>query len=153
MVLITRRRGVWDLKGCSSSLSDPPPYPSSASSTNMGINPCDSPTWPNNCPWVTNVGATKVYPGKTVFEPESAVYDPAGHPYSVNYSSGGGFSNIHATPKYQQAAVDTFFKEHNPPYKGYSVLVNDTDQIPALEKKGIYNRIGRGIPDVCSTRP
>ncbi|MCJ1323789.1 hypothetical protein MMC10_000450 [Thelotrema lepadinum] len=109
-----------------------------------------NPTWPNNCPWVTNVGATKVYPGKTVFEPESAVYDPAGHPYSVNYSSGGGFSNIHATPKYQQAAVDTFFKEHNPPYKGYSVLVNDTDQIPALEKKGIYNRIGRGIPDVAA---
>lgn len=107
-----------------------------------------NPTWPTNCPWLTAVGATKVYPGKTVFEPESAVYDPAGHPYAVNYSSGGGFSNIHATPDYQKAAVATFFEQHDPPYKGYSVLVNDTAQIPALESQGQYNRIGRGIPDV-----
>ena len=34
-----------------------------------------------SCPYLTNVGATKVYPGKTVFDPESAVVDPAGHPY------------------------------------------------------------------------
>lgn len=45
-----------------------------------------SPTQPNSCPWVTNVGATKVYAGKTVFEPESAAYDPDP---SFNYSSGG----------------------------------------------------------------
>lgn len=45
-----------------------------------------APTQPNSCPWLTNVGATKVYEGKTVFEPESAVYDPAP---SFNYSSSG----------------------------------------------------------------
>lgn len=49
-----------------------------------------NPTWPNTCPYVLNVGATKVYPGRTVYEPESAVYDPAGQPYPVNFSSGGG---------------------------------------------------------------
>ena len=32
-----------------------------------------SPTQPNSCPYLTNVGVTKVYPGHTVFEPESAV--------------------------------------------------------------------------------
>src|SRR4051794_34345631 len=58
-----------------------------------------------SCPYVTNVGATKVYPGKTVFDPESAVVDPIGEPYSRAYSSGGGFSNIYGQPKYQQAAV------------------------------------------------
>lgn len=45
-----------------------------------------APTQPNSCPWLTNVGATKVYDGKTVLEPESAVYDPGA---SFNYSSSG----------------------------------------------------------------
>lgn len=40
----------------------------------------------NNCPWVTDVGATKVYEGRTVFEPESAAYDPDP---DFNYSSSG----------------------------------------------------------------
>lgn len=45
-----------------------------------------SPSQPNGCPWLTNVGATKVYEGKTVFQPESAAldFDP-----NFNFSSGG----------------------------------------------------------------
>lgn len=101
-----------------------------------------SPDWPANCPWVTAVGATKVYPGQTVYDPESAVVDPAGHPYSIAFSSGGGFSNIYGTPSYQQDAVATFFADHNPPYPYYSG--NDTNGT------GIYNRIGRGYPDVAA---
>lgn len=54
---------------------------------------------------MTNVGATKLYPGQTVLDPESAVVDPIGDPYSVAYSSGGGFSNIYSIPEYQAAAV------------------------------------------------
>lgn len=117
-----------------------------------------NPTWPNTCPWVTNVGATKVYPGHTVFQPESAVFDPAGHPYDVNYSSGGGFSNVYPVPKYQKAAVDLFFAEHNPPYPSYSGLVANAPNpaLPPVAKLaghsgGIYNRIGRGVPDVSLT--
>ncbi|KAH8814814.1 peptidase S8/S53 domain-containing protein [Xylogone sp. PMI_703] len=117
-----------------------------------------NPTWPDNCPYVTSVGATKVYPGKTVYDPESAVYDPAGHPYSVNFSSGGGFSNVYGVPDYQKTAVANFFKHHNPPYPYYSGLANDTGDITALpdigalagSTGGIYNRIGRGIPDVAA---
>lgn len=118
-----------------------------------------NPTWPNNCPWVTNVGATKVYPGKTVFEPESAVFDPAGYPYAVNYSSGGGFSNVYPAPDYQKAAVATYFKDHDPPYSYYSGLVQDSSDVYAKpdvvalagSSGGVYNRIGRGIPDVSFT--
>ena len=116
-----------------------------------------NPTWPNNCPWITNVGATKVYPGYTVNDPESAVFDPVGHPYHVNYSSGGGFSNVYPVPAYQKSAVDTFFADHDPPYPYYSGLV---DNAPLPEKPdvvalagssgGIYSRIGRGIPDVAA---
>jgi tripeptidyl-peptidase I len=117
-----------------------------------------NPTWPGTCPYVTSVGATKVYPGYTVSDPESAVYDPAGDPYAVNYSSGGGFSNVYPIPDYQAAQVATFFKQHNPPYPYYSALSNNTGDIKLLpdvgalagSTGGIYNRIGRGIPDVAA---
>lgn len=97
-----------------------------------------------------------MYPGKTVFEPESAVFDPAGFPYAVNFSSGGGFSNVYAVPSYQAAAVKTFFDDFQPEYPSYSGLVSDSDDVYekpdvvalAGDSGGIYNRIGRGIPDV-----
>jgi tripeptidyl-peptidase-1 len=81
-----------------------------------------------------------------VNDPESAVYDPAGFPYSVNFSSGGGFSNVYPVPA------------HNPPYPYYSGLVADTGDIQTLpdvaalagSTGGIYNRIGRGVPDVAA---
>jgi tripeptidyl-peptidase I len=86
-----------------------------------------------------------------VYQPESAVFDPAGHPYGVNFSSGGGFSNLYPIPKYQQAALANYFKDHSPPYKSYSAIVNNTSEIASLGKDGgIYNRIGRGIPDVSA---
>jgi tripeptidyl-peptidase-1 len=91
-----------------------------------------------SCPYVTSVGATKVYPGMTVFEPESAVVDPAGHPYSIAFYSGGGFSNIYPQPDYQKAAVASFFKNYNPPYPYYE----GNSSFGA--NGGIYNRIGRG---------
>ena len=119
-----------------------------------------NPTWPNTCPYVTNVGGTKVYPGHSVHgpNPESAVFDPAGHPYHVNFSSGGGFSNVYKAPKYQQSALAHYFKNHDPGYPHYSAVVNDTDDITKLPNitklvgntKGIYNRIGRGVPDVAA---
>ncbi|KAF7198229.1 Aorsin, partial [Pseudocercospora fuligena] len=116
-----------------------------------------NPTWPNTCPYVTNVGATKVYPGYTVYDPESAVYDPAGHPYSVNFSSGGGFSNIYPIPDYQKSAVATYFRDHDPGLPYYSALAQDAPNptlvnISALAGNtgGIYNRLGRGVPDVAA---
>lgn len=99
-----------------------------------------SPTQPNSCPYLTNVGATKVYPGHTVFEPESAANDPAGDPYSSAFSSSGGFSNIFDAPAYQKEAIATYFADHNPPYPYYfNGQYNSTNG-------GLYNRNGRGIP-------
>ncbi|KAI1868901.1 hypothetical protein JX265_006880 [Neoarthrinium moseri] len=132
------------------------PQPYGFDGPNGCLGPKDNlfnPTWPNNCPWLTNVGATKVYRGYTVFEPESAVFDPG----RVNYSSGGGFSNIYPVPDYQKIAVDRFFKDHEPVYPAYSGLIADADNytlpnITALagNSGGIYNRMGRGIPDVAA---
>ncbi|KAL9108243.1 MAG: hypothetical protein Q9227_006981 [Pyrenula ochraceoflavens] len=96
------------------------------------------------CNELTNVGATKVYPGRTVNDPESAVVDPPGMPYRSAFSSGGGFSNIFPIPSYQSAAVQNFFSAHDPPYPYYSGGQN----IGA--NGGLYNRLGRGIPDVAA---
>lgn len=95
-------------------------------------------------PPVTNVGATKVYPGQSVTDPESAANDPAGHPYASAFSSGGGFSNIYSVPSYQQKAVAAYFANHKPSYKSYPF--NST--IGA--NGGIYNAGGRGYPDVAA---
>lgn len=112
-----------------------------------------NPTWPNNCPWITNVGATKVYPGYTVADPESAVFDPG----RVNYSSGGGFSNLYDVPSYQKQAVDLFFQDHNPAYPYYEGFSPDSGNytLPNITELagntgGVYNRLGRGIPDVAA---
>jgi tripeptidyl-peptidase-1 len=105
-----------------------------------------NPAWPNTCPYITNVGATKVYPGRTVYEPESAVVDPVGHPYRSAFSSGGGFSNIYPVPDYQKDAVADFFANNNPPYPYYTNALDGS--IPLTG--GLYNRIGRGYPDVAA---
>lgn len=107
-----------------------------------------SPAFPNTCPYITNVGATKVYPGHSVNEtqPESAAYDPAGHPYQRAFASGGGFSNIYPVPSYQQAAVSAFLSNHTPPYKSYPGPGNASFG----QDGGIYNRDGRAYPDVSA---
>ena len=91
-----------------------------------------NPTWPNSCPYVLNVGATKVYPGRTVYEPESAVYDPAGPDLAANYSSGGGFSNVFPIPSYQKSAVNTFFTDHDPKHPYYSALATTSPSSPYI---------------------
>ena len=62
-----------------------------------------------------------MYPGYTVFDPESVAYDPVGQ-YAVNYSSGGGFSNIFPPASYQKKALAKYFNEHDPGYPYYSEL-------------------------------
>jgi tripeptidyl-peptidase-1 len=112
-----------------------------------------NPTWPVNCPWVTAVGWTEVEAGMTVVEPESAAEQRLD---GLHYSSGGGFSNVYSYPAYQEDAIRTYFAKHDPPYAHYSGLVGDSNNVYkkpdvsalAGSSGGVYNRIGRGIPDV-----
>jgi len=94
-----------------------------------------------------------MYPGSKVTDaqPESAVLDPDPPPYS----SGGGFSNVYPIPDYQSKAIATYFESYNPPYPYYSALSPDSSSPPDIaaivgNSTGIYNRIGRGIPDVSA---
>jgi len=92
-----------------------------------------NPQFPASCPYVTAVGGTEVFPGKTVNDPESAWP-----------SSGGGFSNIFSSPSYQKAAVSSYFNNSDPGYAYYS----GTDKLGA--NGGLYNRSGRAYPDVSA---
>ncbi|KAL8785889.1 MAG: hypothetical protein Q9213_003121 [Squamulea squamosa] len=79
------------------------------------------PSFPDGCPYVTSVGATKN------FNPEVVAFDPRN-----GFVSGGGFSNYFQRPSYQDAAVT--------PY-----ITSLGDQF-----KGLYNKGGRGYPDIAA---
>lgn len=56
-----------------------------------------------------------------------------------------GFSNIFGIPDYQADALATYFADHEPPYPYYS----DGNWENATNG-GLYNRNGRGIPDISA---
>ena len=62
------------------------------------------------------------------------------------FGSGGGFSNIYSIPSYQSKAVSTYLTQHTPPSQAYSG--NNNQNICA--GGGIYNKAGRGYPDVSA---
>ncbi|PSR97824.1 putative protease S8 tripeptidyl peptidase I [Coniella lustricola] len=101
-----------------------------------------APTQPNSCPWLTNVGATQINSGSSVYDAEVAADQNLS---GFNYSSSGGFSNIFGIPSYQTDAIATYFADHDPSYPYYY----DGNYLNATNG-GLYNRNGRGIPDVAA---
>ena len=79
------------------------------------------PAFPAGCPYVTTVGATQQ------FDPEIAAGDT-----NNGFTSGGGFSNYFPQPSYQTMQVNDYL---------YGL---DT------EYAGLYNRTGRGYPDIAA---
>lgn len=65
-----------------------------------------NPAFPSTCPYITSIGATEVYPGRKVTDPEGASNEVI--------FSGGGFSNVFPIPTYQTTAVGSYFKLHKP---------------------------------------
>jgi tripeptidyl-peptidase-1 len=104
-----------------------------------------NPSFPT-CPYVTDVGATRLYDDQTVLDPESAMQANLG-PGAELFASAGGFANYFPVPSYQTAAIDNYFKYHDPGLPYY--IANDqATNIGA--GGGIYNRAGRGFPDVSA---
>lgn len=81
------------------------------------------PSFPDGCPYVTSVGATKN------FAPEVAAFDARN-----GFASGGGFSNYFARPSYQN---------DNKVVKNYISSLGG-------EFAGLFNPSGRGYPDVSA---
>ncbi|RDW69349.1 subtilisin-like protein [Coleophoma cylindrospora] len=98
-----------------------------------------SPDFPATCPYITTVGATSLPAGaKANAHAEVAV---------TSFPSGGGFSNIYATPDYQQDAVASYLQGPNKPtYPSYQT----TDLMNIGAGGGIYNSAGRAYPDVSA---
>ena len=108
--------------------------------------------------YVTVVGGTRLYPNDTIKDPESAMQvnltafnianDPTGPeapPYDL-FASNGGFSNDFTRPSYQASAVANYLAKYAPDVPYYIANVDGTN-IGA--NGGVYNRAGRGYPDVA----
>ncbi len=80
------------------------------------------PSFPATCPFVTAVGSTRH------INPEMVAFDAR-----TDFVSGGGFSNYFSRPSYQNQAVSVYLEDH---------LGSQFD--------GLYNREGRGIPDISA---
>jgi tripeptidyl-peptidase-1 len=67
----------------------------------------------------------------------------------TRFPSGGGFSNINTRPSYQNSTLATYFAEHDPGYKSYSTSGTNNPSA-ATTNGGLYNRAGRGYPDISA---
>ncbi|KAK6440381.1 hypothetical protein LTR95_003388 [Oleoguttula sp. CCFEE 5521] len=104
-----------------------------------------TPDWPSSCPYITSVGGTQVEPDKTIKDPEGAMQTAlTGAPL---FSSGGGFSNHFPQPSYQAASVQQYFARHDP---GHPYYYANADASNIGQNGGIYNRAGRGFPDIAA---
>lgn len=103
-----------------------------------------NPQYPSNCPYVTSVGGSMLYNGQSANDSESVMHANLGGS-ATGFSSAGGFANYFGRPWYQELAVQHYFdtaKPKHPSYAGIGVDTNNTE--------GVYNRIGRGMPDVAA---
>ncbi|KAJ5994597.1 hypothetical protein N7451_010321 [Penicillium sp. IBT 35674x] len=97
-----------------------------------------APDFPATCPYMTAVGATYLPLGAKIQDHEEVAV--------TRFPSGGGFSNIYQRPSWQAQAVTDYFSKAKPDYPYYEGVNNNSFGANG----GIYNRIGRGYPDVSA---
>ena len=85
-----------------------------------------------------------LYGDQTVLDKESVMNVNLGGT-ATNFSSSGGFSNYFPQPDYQKKAVAEYFEIADLTYPYYSEFEVDFNTT-----RGLYNRIGRGYPDVSA---
>ncbi|KAK4494732.1 hypothetical protein PRZ48_014088 [Zasmidium cellare] len=100
----------------------------------------------SNCPWVTSVGGSRLYPGQTILDRESAMELELDSGRAF-FRNSGGFSNYYTTPSWQKSTKAKYFAEHDP---GHPYYIANADASNIGENGGIYNRAGRGYPDVSA---
>jgi tripeptidyl-peptidase I len=120
-----------------------------------------NPNYPTGCPYITAVGATRLYPNDTVKDPESAMQvnltafnlvtgtGPVTPPYGF-VATGGGFSNYFTPLPYQAQAVADYLNNKHLPFQSLPYYKANTDASNIGQNGGLYNRLGRGYPDVSA---
>ncbi|KAJ5729534.1 uncharacterized protein N7483_004042 [Penicillium malachiteum] len=114
---------------------DGDPTPSNCLGTNGKV---FAPEFPASCPYMTTVGATYLPQGAKVQDHQEVAVS--------RFGSGGGFSNIYERPSWQSQAVTDYFAKAKLTYPYYESVNNNSFGANG----GIYNRIGRGYPDVSA---
>ncbi|KAL2060122.1 hypothetical protein VTL71DRAFT_9944 [Oculimacula yallundae] len=100
-----------------------------------------NPDFPASCTYLTAVGVTYLPPDSSAVKKQEIAV--------TRFPSSGGISNIYAQPSYQKSTLATYFSQHDLGYKSYST--SRTNHLPAVTTNGgIYNRAGRGYPDVSA---
>jgi tripeptidyl-peptidase-1 len=119
-----------------------------------------NPDYPSGCPYITAVGATRLYPNDTVNDPESAMQvnltafnlitgtGPITPPFDF-FASGGGFSNYFTPPSYQAKDVANYLNL-DLPFRSLPFYEVNADASNIGQNGGVYNRLGRGYPDVSA---
>ena len=96
----------------------------------------------SNCPYVLSVGATAL-----VNDTENGGQLTETAP--TFFASGGGFSNLFDTPSWQQDHVADYIELANLTEVGYDGREMNYSSIGS-EKGKLFNRVGRGYPDVSA---
>ncbi|EPS39904.1 hypothetical protein H072_6208 [Dactylellina haptotyla CBS 200.50] len=98
-----------------------------------------NPDFPSNCPYILAVGSTEY----------TTSNNQAGERATRQFGSGGGFSNVHEQPSYQQAAAESYLTANKNSFGfGSYDLRDDTQHVGS--NGGVYNAGGRGYPDVAA---
>lgn len=97
-----------------------------------------APIFPASCPYMTAAGSTYLPPCTDVNSHQQSA--------TTSFPSGGGFSNIYARQDWQAEAIKQYFAKNDPGYPYYESVNNNSFG----ENGGIYNRMGRGYPDVSA---
>lgn len=105
-----------------------------------------NPDYLSGCPWITSVGGTRLYPGQTILDRESAM-DLELDSRTAFFRSAGGFSNYYTTPSWQKPAKESYFAKYDP---GHPYYIANAAASNIGANGGIYNRAGRGFPDVSA---
>ncbi|KAH7627767.1 peptidase S8/S53 domain-containing protein [Sordaria sp. MPI-SDFR-AT-0083] len=114
------------------------------------------------CPYMLAVGATEwmqPLPASNVTNSTNAGPFPLTERATSEFASGGGFSNIFSAPSYQISVVESYFAkvdsqlnftgyDISQPVANYFTIDNDSQFGPG--GVGVFNRAGRGYPDVSA---
>ncbi|KAK8022785.1 Tripeptidyl-peptidase sed1 [Apiospora rasikravindrae] len=107
-----------------------------------------APDFASTCPYVLAVGSTEWdrHRNSTTPKPGERLREVA----TARFASGGGFSNIFATPEWQRAHVSHYVEKVGPtlPFAPYGAFPKDGDFVNITH--GVYNSLGRAYPDVAA---
>ncbi|KAH8897175.1 putative alkaline serine protease AorO [Thozetella sp. PMI_491] len=101
-----------------------------------------NPDFPGTCPYLTMAGSVYLPSGANASRDEEVA--------TTSFGSGGGFSNLYPTPDYQAQAVDDYFNLYAPANVTALPFYETSQNHSVGANGGVYNRAGRGYPDVSA---